>query len=260
MKKIILLMVTVVIVLLDITPSIAKADENNVDVIEEKEISTVNNDGIDPLQARGLVFNANWFFLKRTEFTRYEDNYQKNKKLEVNMGYIYGQNKCPNFYIGDSRMSKVGCEIAATYNALKLRGRTVPCANIIRTFEKNGYLLTAGFHGSDPYAIGEYFENNISVKCTKYTDFDNFKSRIDKNVSSATMNVYIASVWNGDSVLDGLHTFAFYTRNNKLYVYNYEDNNTTTTTSTSINRLINSKWFIVGYYVPDMGRRIRRVD
>ena len=60
-------------------------------------------------------------------------------------------------------MADVGCEIAATYNALKLRGRIIPCSSIIRSFEKDGYLLkykTVGDWGSDPYAIGDYLDDN----------------------------------------------------------------------------------------------------
>lgn len=108
------------------------------------------------------------------------------------MGYIYGQATCPNFAIGTEYMADVGCEIAATYNALKLRGRIIPCSSIIRSFEKDGYLMknkSVGDWGSDPYAIGDYLDDN-SINYTKYTTYELMKVLVDRSAGSS-YDVYI---------------------------------------------------------------------
>lgn len=109
------------------------------------------------------------------------------------MGYIYGQATCPNFAIGTEYMASVGCEIAATYNALKLRGRIIPCSSIIRSFEKDGYLMknkSVGDWGSDPYAIGDYLNDN-SIGYTQYTTHGLMKIAVDRSAGSTTDIYYI---------------------------------------------------------------------
>ena len=224
------------------------------DFNNEEEHSIYKNNEIE----ERLVYNSTWFQLLRTSYSGYEAHFTTNTALESGMGYIYGQETCPNFYIGNSRMSSVGCEIAATYNAIKLRGFVVPCANIIRSFERNGYLMTAGYLGSDPYAIGDYFDTETAYRATEYTDYTTMKNRVESNISS--FNVYIVSFWNSDSIFDGLHTVAFYTENGAINIYNYYNNNTSAITKSSFASFVESDKFIVGYFIPRMGRIIENTD
>lgn len=215
------------------------------------------DDLVLPQSERAVLHDAAWFYNLRTTYLNYDSHYTKNTELESGMGYIYGQGKCPQFYIGTSRMASVGCEIAAVYNAIKHRGFTVSCSEIIKTFEKKGYLMGVGYLGSDPFAIDDYFETSMSYQLTKYTSFSSFNSRVTSNISSR--NVYIVSYWNTDDFTDGLHTVCFYTIENgsKLYVYNATTNSTKVAEKSSLLSLIkDDERFIVGYFVPRMGRMI----
>ena len=154
-------------------------------------------------------------------------------------------------------MSGVGCEIAATYNALKARGRIISCSSIIRSFEKDGYLmsgLTSADLGSDPYAIGDYLSDN-SISYTQYTDYDTMKTAVGN--STGSYDVYIVSFWNGDSITNGLHTVAFYTSNsdNKVHVYNLYSDSTDVESQISFASFVNSNRFIVGYNIPRLRAR-----
>ncbi len=208
--------------------------------------------------SRILVHDAAWFRALRGSYSGYESHYTSNLSLEgTSMGYIINQNSCPNFAIGSKHMSGVGCEIAATYNALKARGRVISCSSIIRSFEKDGYLmsgLTSADLGSDPYAIGDYLSDN-SISYTKYTDYDTMKAAVGNSVG--IFDVYIVSFWNGDSITDGLHTVAFYTSNadSKVHVYNLYSNSTSVETKASFAAFVNSSRFIVGYNVPRLRAR-----
>lgn len=208
--------------------------------------------------SRILVHDAAWFRMFRGSYSGYESHYTSNSSLEgSSMGYIINQNTCPNFAIGNKRMAGVGCEIAATYNALKARGRIISCSSIIRSFERDGYLmsgLTSADLGSDPYAIGEYLSDN-SVNYTQYTDYDIMKTAVGNSVGSS--DVYIVSFWNGDSITDGLHTVAFYTSNSdsKVHVYNLYSNSTSVETKSSFASFVSSNRFIVGYNIPRLRAR-----
>ena len=198
---------------------------------------------------RGLPTAPVWFRILRTGYAQYETHYTYNYGLEGNsMSYIMGQANCPQFNIGNSTMANVGCEIAATFNALKLRGWRVPCSSIIRCFEKKGYLMANGYLGSDPYAIGDYFSYN-SMGYTKYTSYSSMKELVNSNRGS--FNVFIVSFWNSSSIFDGLHTVAFYTSSadNNIRIYNFYNNSTTLTQKTSFESFVDSDKFIVGYQV-----------
>jgi hypothetical protein len=209
--------------------------------------------------SRILVSDAAWFRALRDSYPYYESHYTSNSSLEgTSMGYIINQNTCPNFAIGTKHMSGVGCEIAATYNALKLRGRIISCSSIIRSFEKDGYLisaLTTADLGSDPYAIGDYLSDNY-ISYTQYTDYDTMKTAVNDSIGS--FDVYIVSFWNGDGITGGLHTVAFYTSSvdSKVYVYNLYSDSTSVEPKDSFASFVNSNRFIVGYNVPQLRRNI----
>lgn len=207
---------------------------------------------------RILVYDAAWFRAFRDSYSGYESHYTSNSSLEgSSMGYIINQKTCPNFAIGNKHMDGVGCEIAATYNALKARGRVISCSSIIRSFERDGYLmsgLTTADLGSDPYAIGDYLSDN-SINYTQYIDYDTMKTAVDS--SAGSYDVYIVSFWNGDSITDGLHTVAFYTSSsdNQVHVYNLYDQSTSVETQSNFASFVSSNRFIVGYNIPRLRAR-----
>lgn len=144
-------------------------------------------------------------------------------------------------------MPDVGCEIVATYNALRLNGRQISISNIIRSFEKDGYLMSEAYFGSDPYAIGDYLDS-IYVNYTEYANnssYTNFKNAVTNNISSK--NTYIVSYWNTDSLLGGLHTVAFSTNGGTIYIYNLHTGDTKVSTRTSLSQFVESDRFIAGY-------------
>ena len=165
-----------------------------------------------------------WFLKLRKAYSGYGLNYFLNRILELKgTGYIYDQTKCPDFFIGENHMSEVGCEIAAIHNALITLGQNVPCSSIIRDIEQNGYIMssgtTAGF-GTDPYAIGEYFDD-IDVEYCRYEEY--YSMSIDVELRRGTAGVYIVSFWNNsNNITEGLHTVALYTTDDDdgIYVFN----------------------------------------
>lgn len=61
----------------------------------------------------------------RETYSAYQSNYNFNLNMGNPSGYIISQESCPNYHVGNSRFSRVGCEIAATYNALTAIGRKI---------------------------------------------------------------------------------------------------------------------------------------
>lgn len=197
------------------TPNPAAFTENDGDYIGETHA------GSERIVVRGEA----WFKACRATYSGYESHYTYNSRLEgSSMGYIYGQATCPNFAIGTEYMADVGCEIAATYNALKLRGRIIPCSSIIRSFEKDGYLM---------------------------------KVLVDRSAGSS-YDVYIVSFWNDAiDMFQGLHTVAFDTSasDNVIHVYNYSTKSSTVETKNSFSSFVSGGKFIVGYQIPQLRAR-----
>lgn len=201
-----------------------------------------------------LVHRAIWFRLLRRRYRKFSSHYASNLSLEgPSMGYIINQSTCPNFSIGRKKMSGVGCEIAATYNALKLCGCMVTCSGIIRDFERDRYLMGAlrvGDFGSDPYAIGNYLDDN-AIHYTQFVSFRTMESVVDSG--RGTSQVYIVSFWNRDSMIGGLHTVAFCTTDSDqlIHVYNLYANSTGIHTKGEFSSFIGQNRFIVGYHIPN---------
>ena len=182
-------------------------------------------------------------------------NYSYNLDLEgTGIGYITNQHTCPNFKIGSNYMTDVGCEIAAVYNALKMRGWSASCSSIINQFEQNRYLMsliTTGDMGSDPFAIAEYFGNNYQP----YTEYDSYSSMMSAvNSARGTHDVFIISHWNTSEIEDGVHTYVLYTRDNDNLIHSLNRLSGSDSVST-FSQLTNSDNFIVGYRVHQVRTR-----
>ena len=230
------------------TPNPAAFTENDGDYIGETQEGS----------ERITVHDAAWFKKFRASYTDYETHYTYNSRLEgSSMGYIYGQQICPRFAIGTKYMAGVGCEIAATYNALKLRGRIIPCSSIIHSFEKDGYLMkNKSVGGSDPYAIGDYLDDN-SINYTQYNSYGTMELALNRSVGSA-YDVYIISFWNNINDMNGgLHTVALYTStsDSALHVYNNSSNSKSVQSVANYGTLIGKGAFIVGYSIPMLRAR-----
>ena len=197
-----------------------------------------------------LAFTRRLFSAHRHSFKNAEQNYETNRALEApDMGFIYGQAVCPQFTLGKKKMAGVGCEIAATYNALRLLGKDVSFAEILRDYEKAGYVMRGfvqGDMGTDPFSIGDFLRDHgvDSVCCTNY---DALSSVITE--FRATFQVYILSFWNRDTVFGGLHTVAAYTspEDEKLHVFNRYNNSTKEAVFSGLGDYVPKNRFVVGY-------------
>ncbi len=202
-----------------------------------------------PDSEQWLPVAPGWFLPFRRYYYQFEEHYTENREIEKTLsGYIADQTTCPQFLIGERVMADVGCEIAAMYNAFKMRGYINPCASIIRSVEKSGYLmgrLQPGDMGTDPYAIGEYMTDN-SIDYTRFTDYTSMQSAVD--AGRGTSEIYIVSYWLRDDISGGLHTVALYTSpsDQKIHAYNVEG---ALVEKDDFASLVASSRFIVGYSI-----------
>ena len=194
----------------------------------------------------------------RETYSAYQSNYNFNLNMGNPSGYIISQESCPNYHVGNSRFSRVGCEIAATYNALTAIGRKITVQSTIRSFEKDGYIMISGYAGSDPFAIGDYFDAN-GVRYTEYAEKSNyraFRNAVNNNDSNAW--AYIVSYWNSSS-RTSLHTVMFTVDGNgTLHVYNRYSNADHIYTYSSLSSYGSNlpDRFIVGYVIYKDSRSI----
>lgn len=219
-----------------------------------------NDDSAQVQNLDALVYSPSAFRILRTVYSNYASHYTINSAREtaLNGALITDQGNCPEFLIGEAQMADVGCEVAAVYNALKLRGKSSwyrSVSEIIRTFEQSGYIMNNGNYGTDPYAIGEYFDAQ-SIQNLKYTSYSDFKSRVTTAMRTSNQ-VYIVSFWNSETtIMDGLHTIAFYASKDLGTIFVYNNGNQTSVSSVEAIEDLTDVSFIVGYCVPKNSRSI----
>ncbi|MDE6388724.1 MAG: hypothetical protein K2L82_13075 [Lachnospiraceae bacterium] len=101
-------------------------------------------------------------------------------------------------------MSYSGCEIIATYNALKALGEPVSeqtAVDLIAMYENNGAVLGGKF-GSSPYAIEDYFkEQGYDVVTTTSQD-----SAIINKIGESCDTVIVNAYNNKDDITAMIHT------------------------------------------------------
>ena len=192
-----------------------------------------------------------WLFSARRRFFKdSEKNHRENLQLEeADMGFIYGQATCPQFTVGKKKMAGVGCEIAATYNAMRLLGREVSFADILRDYEEDGYVMRGfvqGDMGTDPFSIGEFLSQH-GVNSVCYTNYEALASVITEFKDS--FQVYILSFWNRDTVFGGLHTVTAYTSadDDRLHVFNMYNDSTDEAVREDLRAYVPKNRFVVGY-------------
>ena len=240
---------------MDLKKLIGKESEKLIKKATSKETVDQVKKAVSPESLKGMTksvaSNSVTLMALRCSYPAYEEHFKVNSKLEGNsLGFIIDQENCPNFAIGGKHMDGVGCEIAATYNAIKLAGGNVKIAEIIREFEKEGYLMraiTVGDLGSDPYAIGSYMKAH-KLHFTKLSSYDEMAKTVDSGIGRST-GIYIVSKWNTGNITDGLHTICFYTSNkdNNVNVYNLHPGQTSVLKRKDFESLVEEARFIVGY-------------
>ena len=194
-----------------------------------------------------LLKHPIWFRLLRSRCRGAKKRSAYNLALEApSMGYILGQRTCPDFRVGAAQMSRVGCEIAATYNALRICKRGRACAELIRIFEESGYLMAGGRFGTDPYAIGEFF-TDAGIPFFRYSDFASMCEAAEG--CRGRGSVFILSFWNRRRIWGGLHTIAFYTckADRLLHVLNFHGNDSGILTTERFSALTDAERFVTGY-------------
>ncbi len=128
-------------------------------------------------------FSAN---LKKNQETLKKHLEHAGKKAD---GYVEDQNAYTDVAYGDATMQFSGCEIFATYNAIRnIAGKaTANLANMISEYEKDGMVLSGKF-GTAPKAIKDYLEKK-GFKTEMTTDEKKF-DEIGKRHQSVILTMY----------------------------------------------------------------------
>lgn len=145
-------------------------------------------DGFIPKRVSNKVFVNVYDMLRgfqRLGSKKYELHTEDNRKsfrhhsvdIARTNGYIEDQNKYTDMRYGKVTMKFSGCEIFATYNALKnLHGKSpIELSDMIKEYEKDGMVLSGKF-GTAPKAIKDYLDRHgyRTTFTTKETDYDAF--------------------------------------------------------------------------------------
>lgn len=139
--------------------------------------------------------------------------------------YIENQYYWKDVKFGISDMSYSGCEIIATYNALKALGEPVSeqtAVDLIAMYENNGAVLGGKF-GSSPYAIEDYFrEQGYDVMTTTSQD-PSIINKIGEDCDTVIVNAYN----NKDDITAMIHTVSITKEEGTYSVHNayYVDSN-----------------------------------
>jgi hypothetical protein len=176
-----------------------------------RELSHTSNVGISPFKIS-----------KKIIMEHSENNTEKlnNGKDEYFSKSNYIENQLEwseiQFGTGKSNMSWSGCEIIATYNALNALGEE-PSADtmvsLISNFEEDGAML-AGFFGTSPKAIYDYFSNNgYHVSMSDTTDADEI-NEIGENYDTVIVTAYN----DANDITKQVHTVSITKKENGTYV------------------------------------------
>ena len=169
--------------------------------------------------------------------------------------YIWGQNNAPftNMTYGGNKISNVGCEIMAVYNAIISCGYDLYFPDLVLQFSMNGMKLLGGMWGSNIYELDDVLYA-YGVRYEKYYLEKSFLEEINRS------DRFILSVMNNNSIFNGKHTFYCYNNynyflddngnptENNIIMYNYncwEDNYT----KENVNNVLTENSFLVGYLI-----------
>ena len=144
---------------------------------------------------------------------------QDENRLLKDARYIENQKEWKAVHFGThkkSDMSYSGCEIIATYNALRsLKDYSVSMPYLIRHYEQKGIALKGGF-GISPSAAIKFFRNRgYDVK--KITTRN--KGAID-SIGEEYQTFIATFYWNVENIKDQLHTVNISKETDGFYVHN----------------------------------------
>ena len=102
--------------------------------------------------------------------------------IKKNNGFIEDQNKWSDTAYGESTMQYSGCEIIATFNAIRniLGRQLISLPEMISEYEKDGMVLSGKF-GTAPKAISDFLERHgfKTELSTSEKEFDDIGKRSD---------------------------------------------------------------------------------
>ena len=171
---------------------------------KDKKLDDVTN-AVLRMHDSSSAHTKNRSILKKAHTALAVGNYLYNRNIDLSGykgGYINDQNSgaVSKLRLGVTNMKNNGCEVIAAYNALKVLGKPQDIRAIAYSFETDGQMLLGAF-GTNPYAVGRYFEKiGYNVKTIEGDDI------LTKPTPKA--DAYIVSFWNSDDVTDALHTVA----------------------------------------------------
>lgn len=164
--------------------------------------------------------------INKKKKNKYPLNYEKNiknyenhkKTIEKNLGYIEDQNNYTDMYYGKKQFNECGCEIIATFNALKdlNYNNDFSLPLLIDYFEKDGIVLNGNF-GTSPKAIENFFKN---------LNFETFSSFNEKDCDFIGNNyhTFVFTFFNDKfNVFNQVHSICITKKNGKFFTHNNGD-------------------------------------
>lgn len=139
-------------------------------------------------------------------------HYRRNREADLSRvlsedGLLNGQGRpgLSELSFGYSHVGHAGCESIAVYNALLLLGLPQPLPDIIRAFEKGGYMRFGGYMGAAPYFQPLLRRCGAESRVIRPARAQTLAERGELDSGA----VFLAAIWN-DRLLPfkGLHTFA----------------------------------------------------
>ena len=160
-----------------------------------------------------IVRHANWIYNSTLKFSGYIYGQANGSAAKARMGLLSGKNN--------------GCGWIATYNALKILGKTIHPKNIIYFYECWGSILQGAF-GVLPDAVADFFR----LQGRKVSTLNLTRKGIDKKIKSSKVSIlcYAHS--------KGLHYIAIKWTGKKFQVYNITGFETTFSEKDSIEKFL----------------------
>lgn len=144
---------------------------------------------------------------------------ERGNELLRDSGYIENQTEWSDVLFGThkkSNMSYSGCEIIATYNALRSLGDSrINMSYLINYYEQKGIALKGGF-GISPTAPYKFFINR-GYEVKKLTTR---KSEVIKSIGEQYRTFITTFYWNAENIKDQLHTVNISKEPEGFYIHN----------------------------------------
>ena len=148
------------------------------------------------------------FFTRKQVRRHYEANLRFDPDQAADhRGLLNGQGRkaLEGMSFGFSNVGRAGCESIAVYNVLKILKRPRPLAEVIRDFEKGGYMRLGGYFGAAPY-LGPLLRR-CGAAARLVTPASLRRQAEQRSLTPGA--VFLMSIWNRRFMpQEGLHAFA----------------------------------------------------